>query len=188
MATIVPAPAGTANIAQNFAVAGGQLGQGIGQFFAQQRQKQQQEAMRQFLQQQGVQLPQGLPPQLLSQLLLNRQQQQAALGLQAARPKTRTVESNIVDPTNPKEIIKVSDTIDAQTGKLLNRRIIGEPTLATKFGGVDPKVLTNLQKPVAAKIQTELKDVEINIANLESILDQFRPEFTEIPFKIGQKV
>ena len=106
----------------------------------------------------------------------------------AAGPKTRTVESNIVDPDDPKEIIRISDTIDSQTGKLLNRRVIGEPTLAAKFGGVAPEVFTNLQKPVAAKIQTELKDVEVNIANLESILDQFRPEFTETPFKIGQKI
>ncbi len=125
---------------------------------------------------------------LFGQFLLNQQTGSQRQRLQAARPKRRTVESNIVNPDDPKEIIRVSDTIDSETGQLLNRRVIGEPTLAAKFGGVAPEVFTNLQKPVAAKIQTELKDVELNIANLESIRDQFRPEFTEIPFKIGQKV
>ena len=40
MATIVPAPAGTSNIAQNFATASSALGQGIGQFLVGRKGKQ----------------------------------------------------------------------------------------------------------------------------------------------------
>ncbi len=88
MATVVPAPAGTGDIAGSFARAGGLLGQGLGGFFARQRQNQ---ALQQFAQQQGIQTPRNLPPQFLQQLLINRQQQQARLRLQAAKEITPPV-------------------------------------------------------------------------------------------------
>ncbi len=86
MATIVPAPAGTGNIAQNFAFASSQLGQGIGQFIAQRRQQQQQAVLRQFLQQQGVQVPTNLPPQFLQQFALQRQELAGRAAIARAKP------------------------------------------------------------------------------------------------------
>jgi len=101
-------------------------------------------------------------------------------------PKTTQASSVIVDPKNSDRAIRVRDTFDEQ-GNVINRQILGEATLAEKLGGVAPEAFTHLQKSVAAKIQTEIKDAEVNIANLKSISKQFKPEYTELPFKISQK-
>lgn len=116
---------------------------------------------------------------------------QGEMALKQALPppqaKTTQASSVIIDPNNPDRAIRVRDTFN-QEGNLINRQVLGEATLAEKLGGVAPEVFTQLQKPVASKIQMELKDAIIDIANLEDIESSFRDEFAQIPFKIGQRI
>lgn len=110
------------------------------------------------------------------------------LGLQRAKPQTTQQASSVItDPNNPERAIRVRDTFNQQ-GRLINREVLGEATLAERLGGVAPEAFTQLQKPVAVKIQGEIKDAIIDIANLENIESSFRDEFAQIPFKIGQKI
>ncbi len=111
----------------------------------------------------------------------------AGIDPRAVAPKTTQRSSVIVDPQDASRTIRVMDTFDEQ-GKLTNRQFIGEATLPEKVGDVDPTIFTQLQKPVAAGIQKELKDATIDIANLEDIAGSFRDEFSEIPFRIGQEI
>lgn len=104
-----------------------------------------------------------------------------------AVPKRTQASSVITDPDDPDRAIRVRDTFDEQ-GNLINRQYLGEATLAEKIGGVAPEAFTQMQRPVATKIQTELKDVKINIANLKAIRDQYKDEYSEYPFRLGTKV
>ncbi len=89
MATVIPAPAGSGNIAQNFALLGSQLGS-LGQFIQarnlRQKQKLQQLALQQFSQQQGFQAPPNLPPEFLQNLLLQKQQIAGRAAVAQAKP------------------------------------------------------------------------------------------------------
>ncbi len=216
----IPAPAGSALAGQIQMRAMEGLGQALGMYMGQQKQKElwQQDLQNYQLAQQS-QLPQGMAgPQMGMPQMQSRMGQQAQMqsqlgqmfpapqdpftltpgagrytgaGQQVAEreavPKRTQASSVITDPKDPDRAIRVRDTFDDQ-GNLINRQYLGEATLAEKIGGVAPEAFTQMQKPVAAKIQTELKDVEINIANLKSIRDQFKPEYTEIPFKMGAKI
>ncbi len=185
MATVVPAPAGTSNIAQNFALAGSQLGQGIGQFLTrrrqqqqqlqqQQQQQQQQQALRQFLQQQGIQTPQGLPPEFLQSFALQQQKQRGAQALQAAKPTTpKQTSSVITDPNDPNKAIRVRNTFD-ENGNLVNQQFIGEATLAEKIGGVAAE---GLQKGTQTKIEKDVIDLQATLQELGAIEKQFNPGF-----------
>ncbi len=171
------------------------------------QQQQQQQAAQQLGQLFPGQNFQGITNPLAQQVLIRRALQQQQAGQQApftlgpgqqrfgptgqpiaqvpAKPIVPKQSSSVIlDPADPSKAIRVRNTFDAQ-GNIVNQVKIGDATLAEAIGGVAPEIFTQLQKPVASKIQTELKDVEVNIANLESILEQFKPEFTELPFKIG---
>ena len=102
-------------------------------------------------------------------------------------PQTTSSSNVIIDPDDPDRAIRVQDTID-KSGKLLNRRVIGEATKAEAIGGVAAESLIDIQKPVAVEIQKEMKDATVDIANLESVRDQFKDEFTELPFKALQGI
>ncbi len=129
------------------------------------------------------QLPQAQSTQgaqLFGNTLLQQQQQQGALGLQAARPRTPESESQFTAFLGRKiaagKATKEEETLFEQLTKV--------PEGTQIFTGA----FTQLQKPLVTKIQGEIKDAKIDIANLENIESSFRDEFAQIPFKIGQKI
>ncbi len=117
---------------------------------------------------------------IAAKLGLQQQQQQGALGLQAARPRTPESESQFTAFLGRKiaagKATKEEETLFEQLTKV--------PEGTQIFTGA----FTQLQKPLVTKIQGEIKDAKIDIANLENIESSFRDEFAQIPFKIGQKI
>ena len=171
MATVVPAPAGTSNIAQNFALAGGQLGQGLGQLLARRRQQellqQQGQARQQFAGQLGLNLPPGLSPELGQQLITQQFQQQFA------QPNLTQASSVIRDPDNPNRAIRVRDTFNEQ-GVLVNRIVLGEATLAEAIGGVAEAGLTG---GTTSQIEKDVVELQATLGELEAVNQQFNPDF-----------
>lgn len=115
MATIIPPPVGSGNIAQNFAFAGQQLGGGIGQFLARRRQQEQQQrqqqALQQLAQQQNINLPSGLRQGFAEQLLFGEQQRR---GRPTVQPKTSF--QQIPDPATGKT---VNALVNSETGAII---------------------------------------------------------------------
>ena len=123
-----------------------------------QQQKRRQQALQQFAQQQGLQTPQGLSPQFLSQLVLNRQQQAERLQLAQAKPIAPKQSSSVItDPRDPNRAIRVRNTFDAQ-GNLINQQFIGEATLAERIGGVTAE---GLQRGTQAKLEQKIEGVTL---------------------------
>lgn len=84
MATVVPAPAGTGNIAQNFALAGSQFGRGLGQFLAHRQAAQQLARLFPNLDLQGITNPQALA--VAAQLGLQQHELAGRAAIARAKP------------------------------------------------------------------------------------------------------
>lgn len=171
MATIVPAPVGSGNIARNFALAGGQLGQGLGQFLAQQRQqqkqKQLQQALRQFGQQQGLQIPANLPPQFLQQLLLNQQKLQATKVPTAAQQikQNQLNRQNLLIQKSQQGTITPEEKKELSRSLQVNRPLIefGKAPASAQFLTPEERIekaQQPLKKPLSS---TEVKGVDITV-------------------------
>ena len=127
--------------------------------------------------------------QFAQQQGLQKQNQQAeltqAIAIQNAKSRIAQGKTTLRVVKDPETGEFVQQLLDEQGNVVKN---LGPATLKQTKEGVASEAFTSLQKPVAVDIQKDMKDATVDIANLEAVRDQFKPEFTEVPFKVKQKL